>query len=479
MPIGAPPIVRLSLRDDGRACMAVRAPSSADLAGSHQSSPKIRRASARIQAASSSAAGRARRRRSSRRSGPPTDRPSTRRDVLLEDGPASLRDVAQECLVLREAEHDDAVLDADRAADHDERLGRRVGADARDDLRPAVAEHGEVAGRGGSRDGAGRAQAAGVAGDGVRGRWASARLGRGVGAWRRGRGADARPRCRGRRVPRSPARRGRRRGPARRRHGAWRGWRGGLGGGAAACGVGRCAAVGVAAARCRGRPRLRDGARPGGAGSGNRASSSWSRRPPTPARLGSMAASRRAAAARAATGWSRARRRSRGRLGADDPGAERRRRPGRGSRAGRARAPRARRAGAMPASASTATRASMKPVDRLGIGEAEQVADARLVELVGRGRQQLVEHRFRVAHAARGESRDEVHRLGVAARPSASRIRRSLPSISSVVRRRTSKRWRRDRIAGGNSWGWVEANMKTTKSGGSSSDFRSAFQASS
>ncbi len=42
---------------------------------------------------------------------------------------------------------------------------------------------------------------------------------------------------------------------------------------------------------------------------------------------------------------------------------------------------------------------------------------------------------------------------GEAVRPSASRILRSLPSISSVVRRRTSNRWRREMIAGGNSWG--------------------------
>jgi hypothetical protein len=67
---------------------------------------------------------------------------------------------------------------------------------------------------------------------------------------------------------------------------------------------------------------------------------------------------------------------------------------------------------------------------------------------------------------------------GDASWPSASRIRCSLPSIWVVVSRLTSKRWRRDRIAGGNSWGCVEANMKTTNSGVSSSDFRSAFQAS-
>jgi hypothetical protein len=57
-------------------------------------------------------------------------------------------------------------------------------------------------------------------------------------------------------------------------------------------------------------------------------------------------------------------------------------------------------------------------------------------------------------------------------------IRSSLPLISGTVSRRTSNRWSRDRIAGGNSCGCVLANMKVTKSGGSSSDLRSAFQAS-
>ena len=33
-------------------------------------------------------------------------------------------------------------------------------------------------------------------------------------------------------------------------------------------------------------------------------------------------------------------------------------------------------------------------------------------------------------------------------------------------------------MAGGNSWGCVDANMNATKSGGSSSDLSSAFQAS-
>ena len=67
---------------------------------------------------------------------------------------------------------------------------------------------------------------------------------------------------------------------------------------------------------------------------------------------------------------------------------------------------------------------------------------------------------------------------GSAVRPSASRIMASLPSISGTVSRRTSYRWRRDRIAGGKPDGSVEANMNRTKGGGSSSDFSSAFHAS-
>ena len=48
----------------------------------------------------------------------------------------------------------------------------------------------------------------------------------------------------------------------------------------------------------------------------------------------------------------------------------------------------------------------------LRVGQAEQVADVGLVEPVGGRRQQLVEHRLRVAHAAGREPRDEVDRLG-------------------------------------------------------------------
>ncbi len=67
---------------------------------------------------------------------------------------------------------------------------------------------------------------------------------------------------------------------------------------------------------------------------------------------------------------------------------------------------------------------------------------------------------------------------GSAARPSASRIIRIFPAISGTVRRRRSNRWRRDRMAAGNPAGSVEANMKLTNSGGSSSVLSRAPQAS-
>jgi hypothetical protein len=71
-----------------------------------------------------------------------------------------------------------------------------------------------------------------------------------------------------------------------------------------------------------------------------------------------------------------------------------------------------------------------------------------------------------------------VNAAGSIVRPSASRIFVSLPSISGTVRRRTSYRCRRDRMAGGNPDGSVDANMNITNSGGSSIDLRSAFHAS-
>ena len=100
--------------------------------------------------------------------------------------------------------------------------------------------------------------------------------------------------------------------------------------------------------------------------------------------------------------------------------------------------------------------------------------------VVRRGREQLVEHRLGVAHAAGGEAGD---RGDSAAGSAVAAVGLEDPrelalDLRGTVRRRTSYRWRRDRIAGGNSDGSVEANMKVTKSGGSSSDLRSAFQAS-
>ena len=49
-------------------------------------------------------------------------------------------------------------------------------------------------------------------------------------------------------------------------------------------------------------------------------------------------------------------------------------------------------------------------LDDLGVDQAEQVADVGLVDPLGRGREQLVEHRFCVAHPAGGEPGDEVER---------------------------------------------------------------------
>ena len=48
-------------------------------------------------------------------------------------------------------------------------------------------------------------------------------------------------------------------------------------------------------------------------------------------------------------------------------------------------------------------------LDDLGISEAEEIADLGLVDPFGCGRQQLIEHGLRVAHAARSQPRDEVH----------------------------------------------------------------------
>ena len=120
-----------------------------------------------------------------------------------------------------------------------------------------------------------------------------------------------------------------------------------------------------------------------------------------------------------------------------------------------------------------------EPVHELALREAEQLAHAprarcgRAVEARSWSR---IDSASRIPPAARRATMATAS--GSACRPSAARIRSSLPLISSTVSRRTSNRWRRDRIAGGKSCGWVEANMNVTNSGGSSSDLRSAFQAS-
>ena len=59
----------------------------------------------------------------------------------------------------------------------------------------------------------------------------------------------------------------------------------------------------------------------------------------------------------------------------------------------------------------------MRASDGFGIGESEELADVLLIDAVWRRREELVEHRFGVAHAAGGQLRDEVDggRVGVAA----------------------------------------------------------------
>ena len=60
-----------------------------------------------------------------------------------------------------------------------------------------------------------------------------------------------------------------------------------------------------------------------------------------------------------------------------------------------------------------------EPVDGLRVGEAEQLADGLRLDATTRRGEQLVEDRFRVAHAAGREARHERDRIGIdlAARP--------------------------------------------------------------
>ncbi len=68
---------------------------------------------------------------------------------------------------------------------------------------------------------------------------------------------------------------------------------------------------------------------------------------------------------------------------------------------------------AMPAAASPEARAVTNAVDGLRVGEAEQLADGLGLDATAGRRQQLVEDRLRVAHAAGREARDERDRLGI------------------------------------------------------------------
>ena len=52
-------------------------------------------------------------------------------------------------------------------------------------------------------------------------------------------------------------------------------------------------------------------------------------------------------------------------------------------------------------------------VDRLGVGQAEELADRLGLDASGGGGEQLVQDRLRIAHPAGGEPRDERHRLGL------------------------------------------------------------------
>src|SRR5947208_10195892 len=76
----------------------------------------------------------------------PTEKPA---DPILQDRPPTFGDVLEEALPLGKAQGHDSVLDRDRAAGHDQRLGWRMLADRRHDLRPSCAQGFEVGRRGG------------------------------------------------------------------------------------------------------------------------------------------------------------------------------------------------------------------------------------------------------------------------------------------------------------------------------------------
>ena len=188
--------------------------------------------------------------------------------------------------------------------------------------------------------------------------------------------------------------------PASRRSGLGGGVPGGVAGSGFA--AGRCAAGDGAAEPVGTEPASLDDGAPGA----NIASSSWKRRPPMPARFGSIAASRRPAAARAAGSWRTA-------AGSARPAISSARIAST-AWSSSARTSRPRSSSVVEEGDAGRAVAADEVIDErvhdLGVGQAEQVADGRLVDPLGRGRQELVEHRLRVAHAAGGQPGDEVDR---------------------------------------------------------------------
>ena len=406
-------------------------------------------------------------------------------EAVLEGAAPPIGDVAQEELALREAEGDDGPVDGDRPAGLDERLGRRVAADQ---------------GR--------RSRASGGAGRRAR------RRARRPGSTRR-RGGARRARCG--------------RGPAPTAGSA----------AAAAAGrpAGRVGACPARARRGGGRPAGLDGA---AAAAGPRLGGCGRRPRPAPAAAGSAAAGPRAALgapaapsrqgapgaavappARAQRGRTAGRGRLPRRARARGPGAGRRARAGRGRwpRGGERRAasgptPEGREGIGRRAARQRQVERGAQRLDDL-VGEAAQVAAAILERVEdgdparpgrrrrarGRSRAPSPRRRGRAGRARasavsssppaeRSWSRiDSASRMppfarratrataaGSAIRPSASRIRPSLPSMSGSGRGRKSKRWTRE-ITAGRIWLLsVVQKMKRTCGGGSSSVLRRTSQ---
>ena len=67
----------------------------------------------------------------------------------------------------------------------------------------------------------------------------------------------------------------------------------------------------------------------------------------------------------------------------------------------------------MPATASPRDERAEERVDRLLVDQAEDLADAVGRQRAGIRREELVEHRLGVAHAAGGQAGDQVDRLGL------------------------------------------------------------------